>query len=249
MTSEEIRLQKALSIAGISSRRKAEEMMLQGRVKVNGKVVRELGSRVNPLTDSVMVDGKPVQLDPDRIYLAFNKPKNIISTMSDEYGRACLADFFQGFDRVFNVGRLDAETSGLLIMTNDGELANQLSHPSFGVEKLYVAKVQGRIQKGELQKLRDGVALEDGLQKADRVALLDQNVSESLVEIVLHSGKNRIVRRMFEAVGHPVIELTRKSFGPLRLGNLKPGQYRELSKLEVSSLLSAADKPKNRDKQ
>ncbi|MEN9854842.1 MAG: hypothetical protein RLZ30_951, partial [Actinomycetota bacterium] len=145
--------------------------MLQGRVKVNGKVVRELGSRVDPLTDSVMVDGKPVQLDPDRIYLAFNKPKNIISTMSDEYGRACLADYFQGFDRVFNVGRLDAETSGLLIMTNDGELANQLSHPSFGVEKLYLARVQGRIQKSELQRLRDGVELEDGLQKADRVAL------------------------------------------------------------------------------
>jgi pseudouridine synthase len=195
-----------------------------------------------------MVDGKPVQLDPDRIYLAFNKPKNIISTMSDEYGRACLADFFQGFDRVFNVGRLDAETSGLLIMTNDGELANQLSHPSFGVEKLYLARVQGRIQKAELQRLRDGVELEDGLQKADRVAVMDQNQTESLVEIVLHSGKNRIVRRMFEAIGHPVVELTRKSFGPLRLGNLKPGQYRELSKLEVSSLLSAAEKPKNRDK-
>jgi pseudouridine synthase len=133
-------------------------------------------------------------------------------------------------------------------MTNDGELANQLSHPSFGVEKLYLARVQGRIQKSELQRLRDGVELEDGLQKADRVALMDQNQTESLVEIVLHSGKNRIVRRMFEAIGHPVVELTRKSFGPLRLGNLKPGQYRELSKLEVSSLLSAAEKPKNRDK-
>jgi pseudouridine synthase len=248
LTSEEIRLQKALSIAGISSRRKAEELMLQGRVKVNGKVVRELGTRVNPLEDSVMVDGRPVQLDPDRIYLAFHKPKNIISTMSDEYGRACLADYFQGFERVFNVGRLDAETSGLLLMTNDGELANQLAHPSFGVEKLYVAKVQGRISKAELQRLRDGVELEDGLQKADRANLLDQNATESLVEVVLHSGKNRIVRRMFEAVGHPVLELTRKSFGPLRLGNLKPGQYRELSKLEVSALLSAADKPKKVDK-
>ncbi len=246
MTSEEIRLQKALSIAGISSRRKAEELMLQGRVKVNGKVVRELGSRVNPLTDSVMVDGRPVQLDPDRIYLAFHKPKNIISTMSDEYGRACLADYFQGFDRVFNVGRLDSDTSGLILMTNDGEMANQLSHPSFGVEKLYVAKVQGRIQKAELQRLRDGVELEDGLQKADRVSLVDQNSQESLVEIVLHSGKNRIVRRMFDAVGHPVIELTRRSFGPLRLGNLKPGQYRELSKLEISALMSASQ-PKNRD--
>jgi pseudouridine synthase len=167
--------------------------------------------------------------------------------MSDEFGRPCLADFFQGFDRVFNVGRLDSDTSGLILMTNDGEMANQLSHPSFGVEKLYFAKVQGRIQKTELQKLRDGVELEDGVQKADRVSLVDQNALESLVEIVLHSGKNRIVRRMFEAVGHPVIELTRRSFGPLRLGNLKPGQYRELSKLEVSALMSASQ-PKNRGK-
>lgn len=245
MTNEEIRLQKALSIAGIASRRKAEEMMLAGRVKVNGKVIRELGSRIDPTKDSVMVDGRPVQLDPERVYLAFHKPKNIISTMSDEFGRPCLADFFQGFDRVFNVGRLDADTSGLILMTNDGELANQLAHPSFGVEKLYVAKVQGRIQRAELQQLIDGVELEDGLQKADRAHLLDQNAIESLVEIVLHSGKNRIVRRMLDAVGHPVIELTRKSFGPLRIGNLKPGQYRELSKLEVSSLLSAASKPQN----
>jgi pseudouridine synthase len=246
LTSEEIRLQKALSIAGISSRRKAEELMLQGRVRVNGKVVRELGSRINSLTDSVMVDGRPVQLDPDRIYLAFNKPKNVISTMSDEYGRACLADYFQGFERVFNVGRLDQETSGLILMTNDGELANQLAHPSFGVEKLYFAKVQGKITKAAIKQLLDGVELEDGLQKADRVHLVDQNPIESLLEIVLHSGKNRIVRRMMEAVGHPVIELTRRSFGPLRLGNLKPGQYRELSKLEVSALLSAADNPKKR---
>lgn len=165
--------------------------------------------------------------------------------MSDEFDRPCLADFFVGFDRVFNVGRLDADTSGLILMTNDGELANQLAHPSFGVEKLYFAKVQGRIQRAQLQQLLDGVSLEDGLQKADRVNLLDQNATESLVEIVLHSGKNRIVRRLFEAVGHPVIELTRKSFGPLRLGSLKPGQYRELSKLEVSALLSAASSSKN----
>ena len=242
MTSEPIRLQKALSIAGVASRRKAEELMLQGRVRVNGKVARELGMRIDPTVDSVMVDNRPIQLDPDRIYLAFHKPKGIVSTMSDEYGRPCLADFFLGYDRVFNVGRLDQETTGVLLMTNDGDLANQLAHPKFGVEKLYVAKVKGRIEKPQLQQLRDGVRLEDGFQKADRVKLLDQNLQESLVEIVLHSGKNRIVRRMFEAVGHPVMELTRKSFGPLRLGNLKPGQVRELSKLEVSALMSAASK-------
>lgn len=242
MTSEPIRLQKALSIAGVASRRKAEELMLQGRVRVNGKVARELGMRIDPTVDTVMVDNRPIQLDPDRIYLAFHKPKGIVSTMSDEYGRPCLADFFLGYDRVFNVGRLDQETTGVLLMTNDGDLANQLAHPKFGVEKLYVAKVKGRIEKPQLQQLRDGVRLEDGFQKADRVKLLDQNLEESLVEIVLHSGKNRIVRRMFEAVGHPVMELTRKSFGPLRLGNLKPGQVRELSKLEVSALMSAASK-------
>ena len=240
MTSEPIRLQKALSIAGIASRRKAEELMLQGRVKVNGKVARELGVRIDPLVDQVMVDNKPVQLDPDRVYLAFHKPKGIVSTMSDEYGRPCLADFFLGFDRVFNVGRLDQETTGILLMTNDGELANQLAHPSFGVEKLYVAKVKGRIERTSLQRLTEGVRLDDGFQQADRVRLVDQNMQESLVEIVLHSGKNRIVRRMFDAVGHPVIDLTRKSFGPLRLGNLKPGQFRELSKLEVSALMQAA---------
>lgn len=240
MTNEPIRLQKALSIAGVASRRKAEELMLQGRVRVNGKVVRELGVRIDPTIDQVMVDNRPVQLDPDRVYLAFHKPKGIVSTMSDEYGRPCLADFFLGYDRVFNVGRLDQETTGILLMTNDGELANQLAHPSFGVEKLYVAKVKGRIEKTQLQRLTEGVRLEDGFQQADRVRLLDQNLQESLVEIVLHSGKNRIVRRMFDAVGHPVIELTRKSFGPLKLGSLKPGQFRELSKLEVSSLMQAA---------
>ena len=144
---EPIRLQKALSAAGVSSRRKAEEMMLQGRVKVNGKVVRELGTRVDPQSDAVMVDGRPIQLDPDRIYLAFHKPKGIVSTMEDEYGRPCLADFFTQYDRVFNVGRLDQDTSGILLMTNDGDLANQLAHPSYEVEKLYFAKVKGYLHQ------------------------------------------------------------------------------------------------------
>ena len=234
---EGVRLQKALAAAGVASRRASEELIVKGRVKVNGKTIRELGTRIDPVVDQVMVDNKPVQMDPDRVYLAFNKPKGVLSTMSDEKGRRCLADYFMGFDRVYNVGRLDAETTGLLLMTNDGELANQLLHPSYEVEKLYVAKVQGKIGKVELQRLKDGVKLEDGLQKADRVRVIDQNDLFSLVEIVLHSGKNRIVRRMMEAVGHPVIDLTRKSFGPIHLKALKLGQYRELSKLEVSSLM------------
>lgn len=230
-------MQKALAAAGVASRRASEELIVQGRVKVNGKVVRELGSRVDPLKDQVQVDGKPVQMDPERIYFAFNKPKGVTSTMSDEGGKRCLADYFVEFDHIFNVGRLDKDTTGLLIMTNDGELANQLLHPRYEVEKLYVAKVMGKISKVELQRLKDGVRLEDGLAQADRVRVLDQNDAFSLVEIVLHSGKNRIVRRMFEAVGHPVMDLTRKSFGPVHLKALKLGHYRELSKLEVSSLM------------
>jgi 23S rRNA pseudouridine2605 synthase len=237
---EGVRLQKVLAAAGVASRRVCEDLITKGRVRVNGKVVTELGSRIFPEVDQVQVDNRPIQLDPDRVYIAFHKPRGVVSTMADENGRPCLADYFVGFDRVFNVGRLDAETTGLILMTNDGEMANQLAHPSYEVQKLYVAKVRGKITRVEMQKLLDGVKLEDGLQKADSARVIDQNEQSSLVEIVLHSGKNRIVRRMFEAIGFPVIDLTRKSFGPLRLGNIKPGQFRELSKLEVSSLMEAA---------
>ncbi len=237
---EGVRLQKVLAAAGVASRRVCEDLITKGRVRVNGKVVTELGSRIFPEVDQVQVDNRPIQLDPDRVYLAFHKPRGVVSTMADENGRPCLADYFVGFDRVFNVGRLDAETTGLILMTNDGEMANQLAHPSYEVQKLYVAKVRGKITRVEMQRLLDGVKLEDGLQKADSARVLDQNEQSSLVEIVLHSGKNRIVRRMFEAIGFPVLDLTRKSFGPLRLGNIKPGQFRELSKLEVSSLMEAA---------
>jgi len=247
---EGVRLQKVLASAGVASRRVCEEMMLKGRIKVNGKVRRELGTRIDPEKDQVEVDGRPIQLDPDRVYFAFHKPKGVVSTMQDENGRPCLADYFVGLDRVFNVGRLDSETTGLLLMTNDGEMANQLAHPSFGVEKLYVAKVRGKITRVEMQQLKDGVKLEDGLAQADSARVIDQSEQSSLVEIVLHSGKNRIVRRMFEAIGFPVLDLTRKSFGPLRLGNTKPGHFRELSKLEISLLMQAgqaSDKGRKKD--
>jgi pseudouridine synthase len=234
---EGVRLQKALAAAGVASRRASEELIVQGRVKVNGKVVRELGTRIDPLVDQVQVDRNPVQMDPEKMYFAFHKPRGVLSTMSDDKGRRCIADYFQGFDRLYNVGRLDYETTGLILMTNDGELANQLLHPRYEVEKLYAAKVMGKVGKVEIQKLKDGVKLEDGLAKADKVRVLDQNDAYSLVEIVLHSGKNRIVRRMFEAVGHPVMDLTRKTFGPIHLKALKVGQFRELSKLEVGSLM------------
>jgi pseudouridine synthase len=235
-----VRLQKALAAAGVASRRACEELIVQGQVKVNGKLVTELGSRVNPVTDKVTVRGVPIQFDTSRVYLALNKPAGVISTMSDEEGRPDLSQFVVDFDRVFNVGRLDAETTGLLLFTNDGELANQLAHPSFGVEKSYVARVTGEVVPATLQKLVSGFELEDGFIKADRAKLIDRSRGDSLLEIVLHSGRNRIVRRMLDHVGHPVTGLVRKQFGPIHLGTLKVGQVRHLSKIEVGALLKAA---------
>lgn len=236
-----IRLQKVLANAGVASRRVCEELIREGRVKVNGVKVTELGTRINPETDKVSVNGNPVQLDASRVYLALNKPEGVVSSMKDEHGRPDLHQYSVRYDRVFNVGRLDLETTGLLLLTNDGDLAHKLAHPSFGVEKLYWAQVKGEITQGSLNKLLNGIELEDGIAKADKIRLLDAARDQSLVEIVLHSGKNRIVRRMFEAVGHEVVGLVRKQFGPITLGPLKPGQVRELSKLEVAALMKIGE--------
>lgn len=239
-SSEGVRLQKALASAGVASRRACEDLIRQGQVKVNGKLVTELGTRINPELDSVTVRGVPVQFDTTRVYLALNKPAGVISSMKDEEGRPDLSQYVVDFDRVFNVGRLDAETTGLLLLTNDGELANQLAHPAFGVEKTYVARVTGDLGSSALKKLLDGFELEDGFVRADRARVLDTQKGESLVEIVLHSGKNRIVRRMLDHVGHPVVGLVRKQFGPIQLGNLKAGHIRHLTKIEIGELLKAA---------
>ncbi len=236
----EIRLQKALAAAGVASRRACEDLIVKGQVKVNGKLVTELGSRVNPTTDKVTVRGVPVQFDTSRVYLALNKPVGVISTMNDEEGRPDLSQFVVNFDRVFNIGRLDAETTGLLLLTNDGELANQLAHPSFGVEKTYVARVTGDVVPATLHKLISGFELEDGFISADRARVIDKSRGDSLVEIVLHSGRNRIVRRMLDHVGHPVTGLVRKQFGPIHLSTLKVGHVRQLSKIEIGALLKAA---------
>ncbi len=235
-----VRLQKALAAAGVASRRACEDLIVQGQVKINGKLVTELGSRVDPTSDFVTVRGVPVQFDTSRVYLALNKPSGVISTMADEEGRPDLSQFVIDFDRVFNVGRLDAETTGLLLLTNDGDLANKLAHPSFGVEKTYVARVSGDVTTATMQKLIDGFELEDGFIKADRARIIDIKRGEALVEIILHSGRNRIVRRMLDHVGHPVLGLVRKQFGPIHLGTLKLGHVRNLSKIEVGALLKAA---------
>lgn len=236
-----VRLQKALAHAGVASRRACENLITSGRVSVNGRVQRELGSRI-ALTDEVRVDGVVVQLDESKRYFVLNKPRGVVSTMRDEQGRRDLREFTDRFtERLYNVGRLDADTSGLLVLTNDGDLAHRLAHPKFGVQKTYVAKVEGKVSPRTIQQLRLGVDLEDGRIRADAAKVLPGATSRhSLVEITLHSGKNRIVRRMLAAVGHPVDELVRRQFGPLHLGSLRVGELRELSPAERGALLSAA---------
>lgn len=240
-SAEGVRLQKVMAAAGVASRRVCEDYITQGKVKVNGRVVTELGTRINPEVDKVTVAGTPIQLDNSRVYLALNKPRGVVSSMADENGRPDLSAFVDGYDRVFNVGRLDSETTGLIIMTNDGDLAHKLAHPKFGVTKTYVAMVEGVVTPAIIHKLLSGFELEDGMIKADKAHILDVSGEQSLVEIVLHSGRNRIVRRMFEFVGHPVIGLVRRQFGPIQLGPLKEGRIRELSKIEVGALLKAAE--------
>jgi pseudouridine synthase len=237
--SEGERLQKVMAAAGVASRRVSEDLIAAGRVSVNGQVVTEPGRRVLP-TDLVSVDGSAIQLDPTRRYLMLNKPVGVVSSLADENGRPDLSVYTREFEeRLFNVGRLDAQTSGLIVLTNDGELAHVLAHPSFGVSKTYVAKVEGEVAPATLRRLTGGVELDDGPIAADRARLLGKpSRSQSMVEIELHSGRNRIVRRMLAAVGHPVVELVRRQFGPLTLGSLGSGQIRDLTKVELGQLLT-----------
>lgn len=237
------RLQKVLAAAGVASRRACETLITQGRVQVNGQVVDMLGARVDPERDEVRVDGVVIQLDTEKRYFVLNKPTGVVSTMSDERGRPDLRQFTRAIpERIFNVGRLDTDTSGLLILTNDGELANELAHPRYEVQKTYVAKVRGRVSPVTIQRLKDGVNLSDGFIAVDRAKLLTVGSSDthSLVELTLHSGKNRIVRRLLDHVGHPVEDLVRRQFGPLHLGSLRVGEMRELSDKERGALLTAA---------
>lgn len=239
MNAEGERLQKVLAAAGVASRRVCEQYIVAGRVEVNGEVVTELGRRVLP-TDRVSVDGTAVQLDPGKRYVMLNKPTGVVSTMSDEKGRPDLRQFTAEYEeRLYNVGRLDAETSGLLVLTNDGELAHVLAHPSFGVEKTYIATVTGTVTPAALRRLTSGVELDDGPIAADRARVIGEpSRGVSMVELTLHSGRNRIVRRMLDAVGHPVQALVRRSFGPLHLGTLGSGRTRDLTTIELGELLT-----------
>ena len=240
------RLQKVLAHAGVASRRACEQLIADGRVSVDGITVTEAGVRVDPLTQEIRVDGSRILTNPELIALMLHKPAGVVTTMEDpegrptvaQYGRDYLAEHPELPDslRLVHVGRLDTETEGLLLLSNDGELSHRLMHPSFEIAKTYVAIVDGQVEPWVPRKLRRGIELEDGEAKADRVTVKDSGPRGSIVEITLHSGKNRIVRRMLDAVGHPVTRLARTRLGPLRLGNLRPGQTRPLSGEEIAAL-------------
>lgn len=235
------RLQKVMAAAGVASRRVSEQLIVEGRVSVNGTVVRELGSRIDPTVDKLEVDGIAVQLDASKRYVMLNKPIGVVSTMRDDRGRPDLTQFTDRYEeRLFNVGRLDADTSGLLLLTNDGEVANVLAHPSFGVTKTYIATVRGTVAPATLSKLMRGIELDDGPIAADRARLVQASAGQSIVEVTLHSGRNRIVRRMLDALGHPVTALVRRQFGPLRMGGLRSGDTRDLTKIELGQVLTLA---------
>lgn len=239
-SSEGIRLQKVLSQAGMGSRRACEYLIERRRVTVNGKIVLEQGTRVDPEIDVIHVDGERVPTKADTVVLALNKPLGVLTTMSDDQGRTCVGDFVRDTrPRVFHVGRLDSETEGLLLLTNDGELANRLTHPKHGVDKTYIATVK-EISNQEVQALCSGVELDDGPAAANKTRVISRAASAAMVEIVIHEGRNRIVRRMFEAVGAPVTALVRTRVGPIHLGQQKPGAIRYLTGPELRSLYTAA---------
>lgn len=235
-----IRLQKLLALAGVASRRKSEELMLDGLVEVNGEVVTRLGTKVDPATDLIRVDGRRLPPVSGKVYLVLNKPRGVVSTMSDPEGRRTLLDLVADRpERLFHVGRLDTDTSGLIILTNDGDFAHRLAHPSYEVDKTYVAEVTGQVWPKVIKQLLAGVTLEDGPVTVSKARVIEANPAKSIVELVIHEGRNRIVRRLLDHVGHPVTRLTRTQLGPVRLGRLKPGEMRELTGEELGELLDA----------
>ena len=240
---EGVRLQKVLSQAGIASRRVAERMIIDGRIEVDGRVVTELGTRVNPETAEIRVDGSRIVLDDSMVYLAINKPRGMHSTMSDDLGRPCVGDLVEhrvrGNKKLFHVGRLDADTEGLLLLTNDGELAHRLMHPSFEVPKTYLATVAGSVPRGLGKTLRAGVELEDGPVALDDFAVVDAVPGKTLLRVTLHEGRKRIVRRMLAEVGFPVQSLVRTDLGSVTLGDQRPGSIRALTRKEVGDLYKA----------
>ncbi|OFK64788.1 pseudouridine synthase [Corynebacterium sp. HMSC076G08] len=237
------RLQKVLAKAGVASRRHAEILIDEGRVELNGQVIITQGTRVNPNTDVIRVDGTRINVNEETQYFVLNKPRGMQSTMSDDMGRPCVgdvvADRVVAGQRLFHVGRLDADTEGLLLLTNDGELANRLMHPKYEVTKTYLATVLGEADKRLVRQLREGVELEDGPAKADYAQIVDKNQGYSLVRLELHEGRKHIVRRMLKEAGFPVQRLVRTKLHTVQLGDMKPGSLRALNSNELTSLYKA----------
>lgn len=232
------RLQKVLAAAGLGSRRKCEQLILDGRVSVNGNVVIELGTKVDPESDAIEIDGRPI-LSEKKAYYIFHKPKGVITSLADPEGRQTVKDYLKGIkERVYPAGRLDYDSEGLLILTNDGELANRLMHPKYHIPKTYLATVKGVPDGGKLEKLAAGIQLEDGPTLPAEVEYADiaPDMKRSVIRITITEGRNRQVRRMFEAIGHPVERLKRIRYGPLDLEGLQRGKYRRLTKEEVDAL-------------
>ncbi|WP_425488444.1 pseudouridine synthase [Nakamurella aerolata] len=239
---EGVRLQKVLAAAGVASRRKAEEMIRDGRVTVDGIVVTEMGMRIDPENAVVHVDGERIGTRTDQLYLALNKPPGMLSTMSDEQGRPHIGDLLEDWrvsERLFHVGRLDMDSEGLLLLTNDGELAHRLTHPSFGVPKTYMAEIPGPVPRDLGRRLGRGVELDDGRVAVDDFEVVDVHGGRAVVRVVLHEGRKHIVRRMLAAVDHPVSRLVRTQIGEVQLGHQRPGTLRKLNPVEVSLLYKA----------
>ncbi len=236
-----VRLQKLLAQSGVASRRRCEELMLEGLVEVDGEVVTRLGTKVDPTRAVIRVEGRRLPPISEHVYLAVNKPRGVVSTMADPEGRRTLSDLVEDRpERLFHVGRLDTDTSGMILLTNDGDFAQRVAHPSYELDKTYVAEVQGRVARATLQELLHGVRLEDGPVDVTRAKVVHEAADKTLVELVIHEGRNRIVRRLLESVGHPVRKLTRTAVGPVQLRGLAPGAVRELTTDELGILLDAA---------
>jgi 23S rRNA pseudouridine2605 synthase len=236
-----VRLQKLLAQSGVASRRRCEELMLAGLVEVDGEVVTRLGTKVDPTTAVIRVDGKRLPPVSAQVYLVLNKPRGVVSTMSDPEGRRTLSDFVGDRpERLFHVGRLDTDTEGLILLTNDGDFAQRVAHPSYELDKTYVAEVDGVVAKATLKRLLAGVVLEDGPVAVSAARIVSTSTDRSIIEVVIHEGRNRIVRRLLDEVGHPVRRLTRTAIGPVMLRGLKRGELRELTLDELGVLLDAA---------
>jgi len=230
------RLQKYMAACGVASRRKCENIILDGLVMVNGQVIKELGYKIDPESDSIQVNGVQI-VKEKKVYILLHKPTGYVTTVTDPQMRKTVIDLIPEIEnRIYPVGRLDYDTSGLLLLTNDGDLANKMTHPSFELEKVYVAKVDGEINEDNIHKLETGIMLEDGITAPAKVTLLNNNKENSFVQLIIHEGRNRQVRRMLEAVGNTVLKLRRERIGFLNLEGLEVGKYRELTIEEINKL-------------